>query len=120
LAPYKKWTTKLDAAKNPKFDQSGPQIDVFSEKVQAAFIVSDPVDWSRDIQVTDSSDLMTVTYQPTFLLLSCIVFLGIYRIESSMSFCNTWLSNFHKIISVYDSRYQTKANLLTMFGCKLA
>ncbi|WJX29376.1 hypothetical protein P8452_18027 [Trifolium repens] len=51
LAPYKKWTTKLDAAKNPKFDQSGPQIDVFSEKVQAAFIVSDPVDWSRDIQV---------------------------------------------------------------------
>ncbi|GAU27181.1 hypothetical protein TSUD_107710 [Trifolium subterraneum] len=51
LAPYKKWTTKLDAAKNPKFDQSGPRIDVFSERVQAAFIVSDPVDWSRDIQV---------------------------------------------------------------------
>ncbi|KAK2370903.1 hydrolase family protein / HAD-superfamily protein [Trifolium repens] len=51
LAPYKKWTTKLDAAKNPKFDQSAPRIDVFSERVQAAFIVSDPVDWSRDIQV---------------------------------------------------------------------
>ncbi|XP_045804657.1 uncharacterized CDP-alcohol phosphatidyltransferase class-I family protein C22A12.08c-like isoform X2 [Trifolium pratense] len=51
LAPYKKWTTKLDATKNPKFDQSGPRVDVFSERVQAAFIVSDPVDWSRDIQV---------------------------------------------------------------------
>jgi hypothetical protein len=72
LAPYKKWTT--NAAKNPKFDQSGPRIDVFSERVQAAFIVSDPVDWSRDIQVTDYNDLMTVMYQPTFLLLSCIVF----------------------------------------------
>jgi hypothetical protein len=74
LAPYKKWTTKLGAAKNPKFDQSGQRIDVFSERVQAAFVVSDPVDWSRDIQVTDYNDLMTVMYQPTFLLLSCIVF----------------------------------------------
>jgi hypothetical protein len=73
LAPYKKWT-KLDAAKNPKFDQCGPQIDIFSERVQATFIVSDPVDWSRDIQVIDYNDLMTVTYQPTFLLFSCIAF----------------------------------------------
>ncbi|AES67530.1 putative HAD-superfamily hydrolase, subfamily IIA [Medicago truncatula] len=51
LAPYKKWTTKLATTQNPKFDESGPQIDVFSERVQAAFIVSDPVDWSRDVQV---------------------------------------------------------------------
>ncbi|CAL5200231.1 unnamed protein product [Lathyrus oleraceus] len=51
LAPYKKWTTKLAATQNPKFDESRSQIDVFSERVQAAFIVSDPVDWSRDIQV---------------------------------------------------------------------
>ncbi|XP_057731774.1 uncharacterized protein YKR070W [Arachis stenosperma] len=46
LAPYKKWTTK-----NVKVNESTPRNDVFSERVQAAFIVSDPVDWSRDIQV---------------------------------------------------------------------
>lgn len=51
LAPYKKWTTKLADTQNPKFDESGPRVDVFSERVEAAFIVSDPVDWSRDIQV---------------------------------------------------------------------
>ncbi|KAL5082431.1 hypothetical protein RYX36_010852 [Vicia faba] len=51
LAPYKKWTTKLAAPQNPKFDKNGLRIDVFSERVQAAFVVSDPVDWSRDIQV---------------------------------------------------------------------
>lgn len=56
LAPYKKWTTKLAATQKPKFDESGSRIDVFSERVQAAFIVSDPVDWSRDIQVTDYSN----------------------------------------------------------------
>ncbi|KAL5981796.1 hypothetical protein ACLOJK_015861 [Asimina triloba] len=28
-----------------------PAFDVFSEEVKAAFIVSDPVDWGRDIQV---------------------------------------------------------------------
>jgi hypothetical protein len=70
LAPYKKWTTKLDATQNPKFDESGPQIDVVSERVQAAFIVSDPVDWSRDIQVTDYNNLTTVPYQMTFPFLS--------------------------------------------------
>lgn len=59
LAPYKKWTTKLATTQNPKFDESGPQIDVFSERVQAAFIVSDPVDWSRDVQVTDYNNLTT-------------------------------------------------------------
>lgn len=52
LAPYKKWATKLAATQNPKFNESAPRNDVFSERVQAAFIVSDPVDWSRDIQVT--------------------------------------------------------------------
>ncbi|MED6182543.1 hypothetical protein PIB30_029295 [Stylosanthes scabra] len=45
LASYKKWTTK-----NVKVNESTPRNDVFSNRVQAAFIVSDPVDWSRDIQ----------------------------------------------------------------------
>ncbi|KAL2579070.1 hypothetical protein AAZV13_15G041350 [Glycine max] len=52
LAPYKKWTTKLAATLNAKFNESVPRNDVFSKRVQAAFVVSDPVDWSRDIQVT--------------------------------------------------------------------
>ncbi|KAI3976289.1 hypothetical protein MKX01_021831 [Papaver californicum] len=30
---------------------SSPRYDVSSERVQAAFVVSDPVDWSRDITV---------------------------------------------------------------------
>ncbi|KAK6645872.1 hypothetical protein PHAVU_L001232 [Phaseolus vulgaris] len=51
LAPYKKWTTKLAAIQNSKFNESFPRNDVFSKRVQAAFVVSDPVDWSRDIQV---------------------------------------------------------------------
>ncbi|KAG4380941.1 hypothetical protein GLYMA_15G044000v4 [Glycine max] len=50
LAPYKKWTTKLAATLNAKFNESVPRNDVFSKRVQAAFVVSDPVDWSRDIQ----------------------------------------------------------------------
>jgi len=76
LAPYKKWTTKLAATANPKFDEKGPQIDVFSERVQAAFIVSDPVDWSRDIQVTDYNKLTTVPYQMAFPFLSscCLLY----------------------------------------------
>lgn len=51
LAPYKKWTTKLAATHNTNFNESVPRNDVFSKRVQAAFVVSDPVDWSRDIQV---------------------------------------------------------------------
>ncbi|XP_019447918.1 PREDICTED: uncharacterized protein YKR070W isoform X2 [Lupinus angustifolius] len=51
LAPYKKWTTKLAAVQNAEFNEGAPKNHVFSERVKAAFIVSDPVDWSRDIQV---------------------------------------------------------------------
>ncbi|KAK7261410.1 hypothetical protein RIF29_27720 [Crotalaria pallida] len=51
LAPYKKWTTKLPAVQSAKFNEGARRNDVFSERVKAAFIVSDPVDWSRDIQV---------------------------------------------------------------------
>lgn len=48
LAPYKKWITGQDVAKETT---AGSRANVVSERVQAAFIVSDPVDWSRDIQV---------------------------------------------------------------------
>ncbi|BAT91923.1 hypothetical protein VIGAN_07056600 [Vigna angularis var. angularis] len=51
LAPYKKWTSNLATMQNSKFNESFPRNDVLSKRVQAAFIVSDPVDWSRDIQV---------------------------------------------------------------------
>ncbi|KAI9081869.1 hypothetical protein K1719_036131 [Acacia pycnantha] len=51
LAPYKKWTTLPVADQNSKLKESSPRDNVCSERVQAAFVVSDPVDWSRDIQV---------------------------------------------------------------------
>ncbi|BBH04892.1 hydrolase family protein / HAD-superfamily protein [Prunus dulcis] len=44
LAPYKKWTTK-------QVKEVAARDLVFSQRVRAAFIVSDSVDWSRDIQV---------------------------------------------------------------------
>lgn len=46
LAPFKKWGT-IDVA----VDRTR-KCSINSERVQAAFIVSDSVDWSRDIQVT--------------------------------------------------------------------
>ncbi|XP_071732870.1 mitochondrial hydrolase YKR070W-like [Rutidosis leptorrhynchoides] len=45
LSPYKNWTIKKPIS------ESVPNFDVTSERVKAAFVVSDPVDWSRDIQV---------------------------------------------------------------------
>ncbi|KAL0847211.1 hypothetical protein Bca101_020457 [Brassica carinata] len=47
LGPYKKWMTGQDVHKKTNRSRES----VVSERVQAAFIVSDPVDWSRDIQV---------------------------------------------------------------------
>ncbi|XAR60501.1 hypothetical protein NMG60_11033910 [Bertholletia excelsa] len=46
LAPYKKWTTRHVVNQN-----SSLRSIVCSQRVQAVFIVSDSVDWSRDIQV---------------------------------------------------------------------
>ncbi|XP_048136939.1 uncharacterized protein YKR070W-like isoform X2 [Rhodamnia argentea] len=52
LAPYKKWTTKPDIDQNSTSKETAKRkISVQTQRVQAAFIVSDPVDWSRDIQV---------------------------------------------------------------------
>ncbi|KAJ4725939.1 hydrolase family protein / HAD-superfamily protein [Melia azedarach] len=49
LAQYKKWTITPATNENSTFKEMAPTI--CSQRVQAAFIVSDPVDWSRDIQV---------------------------------------------------------------------
>ncbi|CAO2816486.1 unnamed protein product [Amaranthus hypochondriacus] len=51
VSQYKAWTTM------PRVDQSSTQkrltsaCDVYTERVKAAFVISDPVDWGRDIQV---------------------------------------------------------------------
>ncbi|XP_031251601.1 uncharacterized protein YKR070W-like [Pistacia vera] len=49
LAHYKKWTIKHAANQNITSKEMASRI--YSQRVQAAFIVSEPVDWSRDIQV---------------------------------------------------------------------
>ncbi|CAK7325559.1 unnamed protein product [Dovyalis caffra] len=46
LAQYKKWPTKRSLPMS-----AVPRYDIFSERVQAVCVVSDPVDWGRDIQV---------------------------------------------------------------------
>ncbi|XP_010541368.1 PREDICTED: uncharacterized protein YKR070W [Tarenaya hassleriana] len=46
LAPYKKWETRQEGA-----EEVHSRDRILSLRVQAAFIVSDPVDWSQDIQV---------------------------------------------------------------------
>ncbi|XP_075634367.1 mitochondrial hydrolase YKR070W isoform X1 [Castanea sativa] len=51
LAQYKEWITKTVANQSRTFEEIGPRKSVHSERVQAAFVVSDSVDWSRDIQV---------------------------------------------------------------------
>ncbi|KAK9154163.1 hypothetical protein Sjap_001643 [Stephania japonica] len=51
VSQYKMWAGKTPYDADMKSKAMVPRFDVFSERVQAAFIVSDPYDWSRDIQV---------------------------------------------------------------------
>ncbi|GMG99373.1 hypothetical protein Nepgr_001213 [Nepenthes gracilis] len=51
VSEYKKWTTVPVVGRNDNFKNLVPTCDVFTERVKAAFVVSDPVDWGRDIQV---------------------------------------------------------------------
>ncbi|KAL5581156.1 hypothetical protein UlMin_013598 [Ulmus minor] len=51
LLPYKKWTTKHTVDKKSATEELALRNNVHSQRVQAVFIVSDSVDWSRDIQV---------------------------------------------------------------------
>ncbi|PON62379.1 HAD-superfamily hydrolase, subfamily IIA, CECR [Parasponia andersonii] len=50
LLPYKKWTTKQVSYQNSTSKERDLRNNIHSQRVQAVFIVSDSVDWSRDIQ----------------------------------------------------------------------
>lgn len=54
LAPYKKWTTIKGANHENTVADVAEKKKICSERVEATFIVSDSVDWSRDIQVAFS------------------------------------------------------------------
>ncbi|KAL8218223.1 hypothetical protein R6Q57_021596 [Mikania cordata] len=51
LTPYKTWTTKQPCNEQRESSERVLSFDVTTERVKAAFVVSDPVDWGRDIQV---------------------------------------------------------------------
>ncbi|XP_004307430.1 PREDICTED: uncharacterized protein YKR070W-like isoform X2 [Fragaria vesca subsp. vesca] len=51
VAQYKMWRTKEALYCSSHLEESVPRYDVYSDRVSAAFVVSDPVDWGRDIQV---------------------------------------------------------------------
>ncbi|CAN1171054.1 Uncharacterized protein YKR070W [Linum perenne] len=51
LAPYKKWEIKQFAKHSGISDDTTSPNTICSQPVQGVFVVSDPVDWSRDIQV---------------------------------------------------------------------
>ncbi|XP_068330548.1 mitochondrial hydrolase YKR070W-like isoform X2 [Pyrus communis] len=51
VSQYKMWRTKQTSDCSSQHKESVPRYDVYSDRVSAAFVVSDPVDWGRDIQV---------------------------------------------------------------------
>ncbi|XP_064943921.1 mitochondrial hydrolase YKR070W-like isoform X2 [Musa acuminata AAA Group] len=51
LSQYKSWGLKHSYERNYNSKGLQPKYDVYSERVKGAFVVSDPVDWGRDIQV---------------------------------------------------------------------
>uniref|UniRef100_A0A0E0KC79 Uncharacterized protein n=1 Tax=Oryza punctata TaxID=4537 RepID=A0A0E0KC79_ORYPU len=51
LAPFKKWIVQQPDNKNLMSEKVHPSYDVFEERVKGVFVVSDPVDWGRDLQV---------------------------------------------------------------------
>ncbi|KAI3807502.1 hypothetical protein L1987_23432 [Smallanthus sonchifolius] len=53
LSPYNTWTTNQPCNEKIKSSESVPSFDIASERVKAAFVVSDPADWGRDIQLCD-------------------------------------------------------------------
>ncbi|XP_029120274.1 mitochondrial hydrolase YKR070W isoform X1 [Elaeis guineensis] len=50
LSHYKTWRIKQTYDENSSKELL-PRYDVYSDRVKAAFVVSDPIDWGRDIQV---------------------------------------------------------------------
>ncbi|KAJ0978189.1 hypothetical protein J5N97_013663 [Dioscorea zingiberensis] len=51
LSSYKDWKVKQAYKTDEYSKKSQPIYDVHSDRVKGAFVVSDPVDWGRDIQV---------------------------------------------------------------------
>ncbi|KAI8029236.1 Uncharacterized protein YKR070W [Camellia lanceoleosa] len=51
VSQYKNWTTEQAFNRCNISMDLVPRYNVFSESVKAAFVISDPVDWGRDIQV---------------------------------------------------------------------
>ncbi|KAL3719034.1 hypothetical protein ACJRO7_004044 [Eucalyptus globulus] len=51
VSQYKAWTNDNVCGQSSCLEDLKLKSDVLSERVQAAFVVSDPVDWGRDIQV---------------------------------------------------------------------
>lgn len=83
---------KMASNENITSKGSPPRYDVFSERVQAAFVVSDPVDWSRDIQVFTPiftygffNILFTITASPLLFSLSFISCISPYPIDRRVS-----------------------------------
>ncbi|KAG8493257.1 hypothetical protein CXB51_010743 [Gossypium anomalum] len=48
VSQYKRWTTMPQSDRK---EPAVPRYNVLSKRIKAAFVVSDPVDWGRDIQV---------------------------------------------------------------------
>ncbi|KAK4578957.1 hypothetical protein RGQ29_028857 [Quercus rubra] len=51
VSQYKMWTAKQESGNGSDSKKLVPKYDATSDRVKAAFVVSDPVDWGRDIQV---------------------------------------------------------------------
>ncbi|EXB88483.1 hypothetical protein L484_017235 [Morus notabilis] len=51
VSQYKNWTTDQALYQSGQSNEFTPRYNVLYERVKAAFVVSDPVDWGRDIQV---------------------------------------------------------------------
>ncbi|OVA18201.1 HAD-superfamily hydrolase [Macleaya cordata] len=51
LSQYKNWTIQNQINKNNTLKEMATRSNVSSDRVQAVFVVSDSIDWSRDIQV---------------------------------------------------------------------
>ncbi|XP_072975184.1 mitochondrial hydrolase YKR070W [Typha angustifolia] len=51
LSSYKTWGVKQPHNKKCNSEDTHPRFDVYLDRVKGVFVVSDPVDWGRDIQV---------------------------------------------------------------------
>lgn len=51
LAQYKSWSRQIPSHTENHHSRLQGQLDIISKQIKAAFVVSDPVDWGRDIQV---------------------------------------------------------------------